>query len=204
MAVHTDELACVVIDDEATFVDAIRPTLADVGFTRVLHVAPADAADAPRLEGALTLVAVDPSDPTSVAMADAVLGSERGSRVVAVTETSAREDVETIRGRPFSGHVTKDVSLGVFAAAMRALVDGDNVVPVIIDTPRPASVPPTLSTRERAILSSITSGASDKTIARSLGISPHTVRSHVRNTLHKLGVHTRAEAAVWAVRRGWV
>lgn len=204
MAGHTD-LACVVIDDQATFVDAIRPVLADVGFTAVIHVTPRDAADAPRPGGGVTLLAVDPSDPTSVERADAVLGGGRDARVVAITETSDPEIVETVRRRPFCGHVAKDVSLDVFAAAMRALVDGNDVAPLRPGRPRRAASPTlTLSTRERAILGRIASGASDKAIGRSLGISPHTVRSHVRNSLRKLDVKTRAEAVVHAVRRGWV
>ncbi|MCD6681768.1 MAG: response regulator transcription factor [Burkholderiaceae bacterium] len=60
----------------------------------------------------------------------------------------------------------------------------------------------TLTQREREILSRIASGQSNKTIARSLGISPDTVKLHVRHIMVKLGCRSRVVAAVLAARHG--
>lgn len=60
----------------------------------------------------------------------------------------------------------------------------------------------TLTHREREILSRIASGQSNKTIARSLGISPDTVKLHVRHIMVKLGCRSRVVAAVLAARHG--
>jgi DNA-binding CsgD family transcriptional regulator len=54
----------------------------------------------------------------------------------------------------------------------------------------------TLTTRQREILDLIVQGRSNKEIARTLGISPFTVKEHVRGVFRKLGVKCRAAAAV--------
>jgi DNA-binding CsgD family transcriptional regulator len=59
--------------------------------------------------------------------------------------------------------------------------------------PSPALEP--LRPRERTILNLYAEGLSAEEIARVLIISPHTVRTHVKNAFRRLGVHSRAEAA---------
>lgn len=61
-----------------------------------------------------------------------------------------------------------------------------------------------LSPREMEILEFITQGASNKEIAHNLGISRQTVKNHMSSILRKLGVDDRTQAAVLALRRGWV
>lgn len=61
-----------------------------------------------------------------------------------------------------------------------------------------------LSPREMEILLLITQGASNKEIAYSLGISRQTVKNHMSSVLRKLDVEDRTQAAVLALRRGWV
>lgn len=61
-----------------------------------------------------------------------------------------------------------------------------------------------LSGREMEVLIYITKGLSNKGIATALGISHQTVKNHVTAILHKLGVEDRTQAAVYAIRRGWV
>jgi two-component system, NarL family, nitrate/nitrite response regulator NarL len=55
-----------------------------------------------------------------------------------------------------------------------------------------------LSTREREILGLIARGASNKHIARELGIAETTVKIHVQHILRKLGLNSRVQAAVYA------
>lgn len=61
-----------------------------------------------------------------------------------------------------------------------------------------------LSPREMEILQYITRGASNKEIAHELGISRQTVKNHMSSILRKLAVNDRTQAAVLALRRGWV
>jgi predicted ATPase/DNA-binding CsgD family transcriptional regulator len=59
-----------------------------------------------------------------------------------------------------------------------------------------------LSARELEVLQLLVTGHSDKDIAEMLSISPRTASKHVGNILAKLGVSTRGEASVYAVRAG--
>lgn len=61
-----------------------------------------------------------------------------------------------------------------------------------------------LSPREMEILAFVARGASNKEIAYELDISQQTVKNHISNMLRKLGVEDRTQAAVLALRRGWV
>jgi DNA-binding NarL/FixJ family response regulator len=58
-----------------------------------------------------------------------------------------------------------------------------------------------LSSREKEVLQLLVEGHSHKTIAEHLFISPHTVRTHLKNIYEKLHVHSKSEAAVKAVKR---
>jgi two-component system response regulator DegU len=61
-----------------------------------------------------------------------------------------------------------------------------------------------LSPREMEILTLVTRGLSNKEVAYTLGISHQTVKNHMTSILRKLDVEDRTQAAVFALRRGWV
>ncbi|MBN1430136.1 MAG: response regulator transcription factor [Anaerolineae bacterium] len=61
-----------------------------------------------------------------------------------------------------------------------------------------------LSPREMEILQCVTRGLSNKEIAQALQISHQTVKNHMTSILRKLTVEDRTQAAVFALRRGWV
>jgi two-component system nitrate/nitrite response regulator NarL len=56
-----------------------------------------------------------------------------------------------------------------------------------------------LTARETEVLAGLADGASTKTLAARLRVSPATARTHVHNVLAKLGVHTRLQAVAYAV-----
>ena len=62
-------------------------------------------------------------------------------------------------------------------------------------------IPEPLTGRESEVLQFMAQGATNMEISKSLGISPHTVKSHVIHIFNKLGVNDRTQAAVCAVRR---
>ena len=66
---------------------------------------------------------------------------------------------------------------------------------------RPLSKNHHLTQRETQVLHLMTKGCSNPQIASRLGISPHTVKSHVINVFNKLGVNDRIQAAVVATKR---
>jgi serine/threonine protein kinase/DNA-binding NarL/FixJ family response regulator len=64
--------------------------------------------------------------------------------------------------------------------------------------------PVELTDREMEVIQLLAEGLSNKEIARLLFISPRTVNFHLDNIYSKLGVNSRTEAAIYALRYGWV
>jgi signal transduction histidine kinase/DNA-binding CsgD family transcriptional regulator len=66
------------------------------------------------------------------------------------------------------------------------------------------TAPPLLTAREIETLQLLAEGLSNKEIAQALSVSPRTVNFHLDNIYSKLGVGSRTEAAIYALRQGWV
>jgi HD-GYP domain-containing protein (c-di-GMP phosphodiesterase class II)/DNA-binding CsgD family transcriptional regulator len=95
-------------------------------------------------------------------------------------------------------------------ASGRLDVDAANAVLTACGMPRRSltsqalAVSPQVTQREREVLAHLARGSSNKEIARILGISPSTAGTHVENLYRKLGVSTRAAAALIASKKGLV
>jgi two-component system nitrate/nitrite response regulator NarL len=97
------------------------------------------------------------------------------------------------------------------AAAIRAAVQGlvaldDSFAAALLRDAPPVApeLPESLTPRETEVLQLLSQGLANKAIASRLGISDHTVKFHVNAILGKLGVQSRGEAIVQAVRLGLV
>lgn len=75
-----------------------------------------------------------------------------------------------------------------------------DVVLTLPDAPAPAEEEAPLTARELEVLALMAEGASNKTIARRLGISVHTAKFHVGSLLDKLDATGRTDAVAHAVR----
>src|ERR1700694_2026136 len=73
-----------------------------------------------------------------------------------------------------------------------------------MSTDRTPDVPPSLSERELEVLKLVATGATNNQVARDLSISVNTVKVHLNNIFSKLGVQSRPEASLFAVRHGWI
>ena len=96
------------------------------------------------------------------------------------------------------GAVIADEMTGKLVAAYR----GAAATPALAPSPAPESPLTQLSPRELEILRGIARGASNKAIARELGIAETTVKIHVQHVLRKLDVASRVQAAVIATEHG--
>ena len=68
----------------------------------------------------------------------------------------------------------------------------------------PAAAPPSLTDREIQVLKLVACGESNRTISAQLGISEATVRTHLSRILAKLGLESRTQAVLYALREGVV
>lgn len=135
-------------------------------------------------------------------------------KVVGVSRSMAAEKLYLALELGFHACLTKDISFESFQKYVRLVLSGESVFPVglaqaLLNAPkRPPSVGRnegasySLTNREYVILGYLTQGASNKVIARHIGVSDATVKVNVKTLFRKLDVSNRTEAAAWAVQRG--
>jgi DNA-binding NarL/FixJ family response regulator len=93
-----------------------------------------------------------------------------------------------------SGVISKGDSPALLVNALQAVGRGGSCFGPDPGAPRPPARAP-LSSRERNVLELVAAGATNREIATSLHISPHTVKQHTRALYRKLAVRNRTEAA---------
>jgi DNA-binding NarL/FixJ family response regulator len=129
--------------------------------------------------------------------------------VVAMTSFTQADMVHGALQAGAAGYLLKDAEADEVAAAIRAACRGEvHLDPAIakqltrsLVTPKPQTVS-SLTDREREVLVLVAQGLSNQQIADSLVISERTARTHVSNILSKLGVASRTQAALLAIREG--
>jgi len=114
-----------------------------------------------------------------------------------------------------AGYLLKNVRRSELIHAVRAVYAGESVLhPVVIrkvlqrfsgakGRPGEGGGRDTLTERETEVLRLASKGISNKDIARELVVSARTVQAHLGNIFNKLGVGSRTEAVLYALRRGW-
>jgi DNA-binding NarL/FixJ family response regulator len=132
--------------------------------------------------------------------------------IVALTSFDEEERVHAALEAGASGYLLKDADADEVAAAVRAAHRGElKLDPVIarrlMSSLRAAprhDLTEELTARELEVLRLVGAGRANKEIAAELLISERTARTHVSNILGKLGLSSRTQAALWAVREGLV
>ncbi|APC18760.1 two-component system response regulator NarL [Pseudomonas frederiksbergensis] len=127
-------------------------------------------------------------------------------KVLLFTVSDAEDDIRDALRLDADGYLLKDMEPELLIQYIRdalngALVISPGLTQVMAQALRaPARQPVVeLTERERQVLKTIASGFSNKVIGHKLGITEGTVKVHVKNLLHKLGLRSRVEAAVWAM-----
>jgi DNA-binding NarL/FixJ family response regulator len=181
----------------------------------------ADGAEAVRQVEALRpdVVVMDLMMPVmdGIAATAAIKGAHPATEVVALTSFIEDERVVEALSAGATGFLLKDAEADELAAAIRAAVSGevhlDPAVAGIVarrlraGTGRGPADPQVtalaaLTPREQEVLAAVAMGLSNRAIGESLGITERTARTHVSNLLAKLGLTSRTQAALLAVRHG--
>ena len=128
--------------------------------------------------------------------------------VVAMTSFVEEAKVRDALEAGAAGYLLKDADADQVASAIRAAVDGQMhldpaVARLLADSLRgPRRPRDRLTRREREVLALVAQGSSNRQIAHTLVVSERTARTHVSAILSKLGLVSRTQAALWAVREG--
>lgn len=123
---------------------------------------------------------------------------------VLIFSTFARDDeIQAALDRGAHGFLQKTSGRDELIQALRQVAAGKRFLTDEIEQ-RLAGLRlgPTITSREREILSLIAKGRANKEIAGALGIAEDTVKRHIRNLFQKLEVSDRAQATAEAIRRG--
>ncbi|MFL6967517.1 two-component system response regulator NarL [Pseudomonas alvandae] len=127
-------------------------------------------------------------------------------KVLLFTVSDAEDDIRDALRLDANGYLLKDMEPELLIQYIRDALNGALVISpgltrvmaqALRSPPRQADVE--LTERERQVLRTIAGGFSNKVIGHKLGITEGTVKVHVKNLLHKLGLRSRVEAAVWAM-----
>jgi DNA-binding NarL/FixJ family response regulator len=130
--------------------------------------------------------------------------------VVAVTSFLEEEKIRGALEAGATGYLLKDAEAAEVADAIRAAVAGEiHLDPAAAKAltaalRAPKSAVEELTPRERDVVILIAEGGTNRQIAKQLGVTERTARTHVSNILGKLGLASRTQAAMWAVRHGLV
>ncbi len=145
----------------------------------------------------------------------AILEREPAIRVLTLTVMTEDAAVASALAAGSCGFIAKDTPIEGVIAAVRAAAQGaawlsPRAAELVLERmrrPRAGAEPEPLSeeelsARELDVLRLIARGMENKEIAKALGISQRTAKNHVSNILAKLGMPSRVQAAVYAVRHG--
>ncbi|GAA1925351.1 response regulator transcription factor [Nocardioides lentus] len=142
-----------------------------------------------------------------------ITASVPGARVVVLSGSDDEADLyEAVRGGAM-GYLLKDSTVEEVVQAVRVVAAGQSLISPAMalklvsgmqPTAAPGEAPPRpaarLTDRELEVLRLVARGLGNREIAVRLSISENTVKNHVRNMLEKLGLHSRVEAVVYALR----
>lgn len=157
-----------------------------------------------------------------IVLVDAGLGSTDGchcveqirqsapaARVIVMDLLPAPEEVVAYVKAGAKGFIMKDATVADFVGTVRSVAKGSDVIPRVLAGTllshiaedavahrRPeAAHPVRMTKREKEVMQLITDGLNNKAIAQQLGVAGDTVKSHVRNILEKLTLHSRLAIA---------
>jgi two-component system nitrate/nitrite response regulator NarL len=137
-----------------------------------------------------------------------VLAASQGTNVVVLGASAGREAVGRALDAGASGYLHQSRGIGALISALERVLCGEVVVDVPqVRAPRRSPEPNQalrlashLTSRERECLMMLVEGLDTAAMVGRLGVSRTTVRTHLQAVLTKLGVHSRLEAASFAVR----
>jgi DNA-binding NarL/FixJ family response regulator len=208
-----EAIAIAVIEDNRLVREGISALLNQVSDLRV--VAGASSGDLALLSERrpnVVLLDLGLRNGDSLRVAERVRREFPESRVIVMDLLPVHEDIMEFVHAGVSGFIMKDATLEDLVRTIRSVAEGEHVLPpqmtstlfsqiarAAVASGRPEALDAVRMTkRERQVINLISDGLGNKQIAAHLHISIHTVKSHVRNVMEKLALHTRLQIAAYA------
>lgn len=209
-------LTVAVIDDNRMVRDVLAAMLSGIDG---LHGVASEAVDEAFLDAhrpGVVLLDAGLAETGSVALAAAIREWAPYTSVIAMDLIPSHEDIAEFINAGVAGFVMKDASFEELVEAVRAVSSGQKVLPQRLTTSLfsqiasentgrirgPVLDAVRMTRREHEVIELIGEGLSNKEIAMRLNIATHTVKSHVRNVMEKLALHTRLQIAAYSHREG--
>ncbi|MDQ6870501.1 MAG: response regulator transcription factor [Gemmatimonadota bacterium] len=160
----------------------------------------------------VVLLDVGLQDKNSLRLAEAVKKEMADARVIVMDLLPVHEEIAEFVNAGVAGFILKDATFEDFVGTIRSVAEGARVLPatmtgtlfsqiakVAVSRGRQEALDSVRMTqREREVIALIAVGLSNKEIAKRLSIATDTVKSHVRNVMEKLALHSRLQIAAYA------
>jgi DNA-binding NarL/FixJ family response regulator len=203
-----------IIDDNRLVREALTALLNRLPDIRVVSSDVADSASLAKTKPDVLLLDVGLRDQDSLRVAATLRQENPDAKIIVMDLLPVNEEIMEYVNAGVSGFVLKDASFDEFLATIRSVAAGKKVLPPLmteslfsqiakeVDGQEPAKVLEAvrMTPREREVIDLIGEGLSNKEIAQRLNIATHTVKSHVRNVMEKLALHTRLQIAAYSHR----
>ncbi len=204
-----------VVDDHAVFCEALssvlglEPDIQVVGTGRSMREA---IEGVRRLQPDVLLLDVHLPDGSGVDAIAPIKAERPATQIVVLTGDEEEGLLGAAIQAGVTGYLSKHDATAQVLQAVRSAARGEaliapNLLVRLLRTLRRPEMPARstpLTPKELQVLSRLALGQDNEAVARSLTMSPNTVRTHVQNILAKLSVHSKLEAVSLALREGWV
>ena len=213
----TEVISVALIEDNRLMREGITALLNQTGQCRVVASAPmGDTTLLRSTSPQVVLLDLGLSNGDSLRVAESVRKEFPDAKVVVMDLLPVHEDLVEFVNVGVSGFIMKDATLEELVSTIRSVAEGRHILPpemtstlfsqiareAIVRGREDAMEAVRMTPRERQVVDLIGEGLSNKRIARELDIAPETVKSHVRNIMEKLALHTRLQIAAYAHRHG--
>jgi len=205
-----------IIDDSRLVREALASMLGRLPDLQVVAAGVADDAFMDETKPDVVLLDVGLRDEDSLGVAAALIKRSLGTKVIIMDLIPMSDDIVQFVNAGVSGFVLKDATFDEFVATIRSVAAGGKVLPSGMTESLFSQIAKAadaqgheqvledvrMTRREREVIDLIGQGLSNKEIAQRLNIAAHTVKSHVRNVMEKLALHTRLQIAAYSRRDG--
>ena len=210
--VPSSSITVAIIDDNRLVREALASMLGRLPDFQVLAAAAASPAFLAEALPHVVLLDVGLGEEDSLNVAAAIRDAAPTAKVIMMDLIPVNGEIIEFVNAGVCGFVLKDATFEEFVATIRAVAAGQKVLPPRLTESLFSQIAQEvdgrgrehvledvrMTRREREVIELIGEGLSNKEIAQRLNIATHTVKSHVRNVMEKLALHTRLQIAAYS------